>query len=128
MGSANLHRADSSENYVSRDPFFECGDVPDFFVSDLHGTEVCFRKFLNAVDAYHPDALVYGGPFGQLESLDAVEAFAVKSVNFSELKPAKHPNAFNGLDYDSKLEILLPRSRKRVRGRGSAKPGRMRKS
>jgi len=32
-----------------------------FFVSDLHGSEVCFRKFLNSVDAYHPDALVYGG-------------------------------------------------------------------
>ena len=32
-----------------------------FFVSDLHGSEVCFRKFLNAADAYHPDALVYGG-------------------------------------------------------------------
>ena len=32
-----------------------------FFVSDLHGSEVCFRKFLNSVDAYHPDLLVYGG-------------------------------------------------------------------
>src|SRR5439155_298364 len=31
------------------------------FVSDLHGSEVCFRKFLNSVDAYHPDLLVYGG-------------------------------------------------------------------
>ena len=32
-----------------------------FFVSDLHGSETCFRKFLNSVDAYHPDLLVYGG-------------------------------------------------------------------
>ncbi len=32
-----------------------------FFVSDLHGSEVCFRKFLNAVGAYGPDLLVYGG-------------------------------------------------------------------
>ena len=32
-----------------------------FFVTDLHGSEVCFRKFLNSVDAYHPDLLVYGG-------------------------------------------------------------------
>jgi Icc-related predicted phosphoesterase len=31
------------------------------FVSDLHGSEVCFRKFLNAVPVYHPDLLVYGG-------------------------------------------------------------------
>jgi Icc-related predicted phosphoesterase len=32
-----------------------------FFVSDLHGSEVCLRKFVNSVDAYHPDLLVYGG-------------------------------------------------------------------
>ncbi len=32
-----------------------------FFVSDLHGSEVCFRKFINSADAYHPDLLIYGG-------------------------------------------------------------------
>jgi len=32
-----------------------------FFVSDLHGSEVCFRKFLNAVPVHRPDLLVYGG-------------------------------------------------------------------
>ncbi len=31
------------------------------FVSDLHGSEVCFRKFLNSTAVYHPDVLVYGG-------------------------------------------------------------------
>ncbi len=31
------------------------------FVSDLHGSEVCFRKFLNSVPVYRPDLLVYGG-------------------------------------------------------------------
>src|SRR5437762_5718507 len=31
-----------------------------FFVSDLHGSEVCFRKFLSSVSAYQPDRLVYG--------------------------------------------------------------------
>lgn len=31
------------------------------FVSDLHGSEVCFRKFLNSTAVYHPDLLVYGG-------------------------------------------------------------------
>ena len=31
------------------------------FVSDLHGSEVCFRKFLNSTDVYHPDLLIYGG-------------------------------------------------------------------
>ncbi len=32
-----------------------------FFVSDLHGSEVCFRKFLNSASVYKPDLLIYGG-------------------------------------------------------------------
>ena len=32
-----------------------------FFVSDLHGSEVCFRKFLNSAPVYKPDLLIYGG-------------------------------------------------------------------
>ena len=31
------------------------------FVSDLHGSEVCFRKFLNSTAVYEPDLLIYGG-------------------------------------------------------------------
>src|SRR5947208_15141994 len=37
------------------------GSYRIFFVSDLHGSEVCFRKFINSADAYHPDLLIYGG-------------------------------------------------------------------
>jgi Icc-related predicted phosphoesterase len=32
-----------------------------YFASDLHGSEVCFRKFLNSVSVYRPDLLIYGG-------------------------------------------------------------------
>lgn len=32
-----------------------------FFATDLHGSEVCWRKFLNAADYYEADALVLGG-------------------------------------------------------------------
>jgi len=47
---------------MARDPTSPVvGTYRIFFVSDLHGSEVCFRKFLNSIDAYHPDALVYGG-------------------------------------------------------------------
>jgi predicted amidohydrolase len=60
-------------------------------------------------------------PFGQLESLDGEEAVAVKSVDFSQLKPAKRPNSFNDLDHDSKLEILPPRLRKRAHGRAESR-------
>jgi uncharacterized protein len=37
------------------------GDTRVFFVSDLHGSEVCFRKFLNAAKAYRADVLIAGG-------------------------------------------------------------------
>jgi uncharacterized protein len=42
-------------------PRIAVGKFRIFFVSDLHGSEVCFRKFLNAVPVYEPDLLVYGG-------------------------------------------------------------------
>lgn len=32
-----------------------------YFASDLHGSEKCFRKFLNAASAYEADAMVLGG-------------------------------------------------------------------
>jgi uncharacterized protein len=32
-----------------------------FFVSDLHGSERCFRKLVNAAKAYKPDYLICGG-------------------------------------------------------------------
>jgi Icc-related predicted phosphoesterase len=37
------------------------GKVVIFFASDLHGSNVCFRKFLNAVDFYGANVLVMGG-------------------------------------------------------------------
>lgn len=32
-----------------------------FFVSDIHGSEVCFKKFINAVRFYDVDVLILGG-------------------------------------------------------------------
>lgn len=32
-----------------------------FFATDVHGSERCFRKFLNAADAYEADVLLLGG-------------------------------------------------------------------
>lgn len=36
-------------------------DLKIFFASDIHGSEVCFRKFLNAARAYQVDSLIMGG-------------------------------------------------------------------
>ncbi len=32
-----------------------------YFVSDLHGSSVCFRKFINATKVYEPNVLILGG-------------------------------------------------------------------
>jgi Icc-related predicted phosphoesterase len=32
-----------------------------FFATDLHGSEICWRKFLNAAKFYHADVLICGG-------------------------------------------------------------------
>ncbi|SRR5579875_646183 len=34
-----------------------------FFATDIHGSEVCFRKFLAAAKVYEPDVLLLGGDF-----------------------------------------------------------------
>lgn len=36
-------------------------DLTLFFATDIHGSETCWRKFLNAAKAYHVDVLVMGG-------------------------------------------------------------------
>jgi uncharacterized protein len=37
------------------------GAVTIFFATDVHGSETCFRKFVNAYFVYHADVLILGG-------------------------------------------------------------------
>lgn len=32
-----------------------------FFCSDIHGSDVCFKKFVNAAEAYKADVLIVAG-------------------------------------------------------------------
>jgi Icc-related predicted phosphoesterase len=43
-----------------------------FFATDVHGSEMCFRKFLNAGAAYQPDVMVLGGDIAG-KAIQAVE-------------------------------------------------------
>src|SRR6266542_6866312 len=36
-------------------------DLRVFFASDIHGSEVCFKKFINAGKFYEADVLILGG-------------------------------------------------------------------
>jgi uncharacterized protein len=52
-----------------------------FFATDLHGSEVCFRKFLAAAKVYEPDVLMLGGDFagkGLLPVLRRGEAWSAR--------------------------------------------------
>ncbi len=51
----------------------EAGATTMFFASDLHGSEVCFRKFLNAAQFYAADILVLGGDIAGKLVLPIVE-------------------------------------------------------
>jgi len=48
------------------------GEVKMFFASDLHGSNVCFKKFVNSAKFYGVDVLVLGGDVlsAQAELLD----------------------------------------------------------
>jgi uncharacterized protein len=43
-----------------------------FFATDVHGSEMCFRKFLNAGQVYRPDVMVLGGDIAG-KAVQAVE-------------------------------------------------------
>lgn len=38
-----------------------CGKVRIFFCSDVHGSTICFKKFINAASFYKADVLILGG-------------------------------------------------------------------
>src|SRR6478672_5640480 len=39
----------------------ECGSVRVFFATDIHGSETCWRKFLNSGTHYKADVMILGG-------------------------------------------------------------------
>ena len=45
-----------------------------FFASDLHGSEICFRKFVNAAAFYKADVLLLGGDISGKIVVPLVEA------------------------------------------------------
>lgn len=50
------------------------GTTTLFFASDLHGSEICFKKFVNAASFYKADVLVLGGDISGKIVIPIVEA------------------------------------------------------
>ncbi len=60
-----------------------------FFATDVHGSEMCFRKFLNAGVAYKPDVMVLGGD---------IAGKAVQAIE--DLGSGRFTTTFRGHRYD----------------------------
>jgi uncharacterized protein len=60
-----------------------------YFATDIHGSEQCFRKFLNAGAAYGPDVMVLGGD---------VAGKAIQAID--DLGGGRHRTVFRGTVHD----------------------------
>src|SRR5689334_14842021 len=62
-----------------------------FFCTDLHGSDVCFKKFINAADFYGTQILIMGGdvtgkmvvPIAEQSSGAYLTSFAGENLEFS---------------------------------------------
>src|SRR5438067_5693361 len=87
-----------------------------YFVSDLHGSSLCFRKFINAAPIYGADVLVLGADL------------AGKAIQQIVKKPGgRWATRFTGTDYDVGDEQELARLEKLIDDHGyypyRAEPG-----
>jgi uncharacterized protein len=71
-----------------------------FFTTDIHGSERCYRKFLNAAKAYKVDALVLGGDITGKIVVPLVEEDdgRVTADVFGVIREAKTPEAVDELE------------------------------
>ena len=69
-----------------------------FFATDVHGSEMCFRKFLNAGTVYKPDVMVLGGD---------IAGKAVQALE--DLGAGRYSTTFRGHRYEIEDEQELAR-------------------
>ncbi len=68
-----------------------------YFATDVHGSEKCFRKFLNAGAAYRPDVMILGGDIAG-KAIQAIE----------QLGPDRYTTTFRGHRYEVDAGSELP--------------------
>jgi Icc-related predicted phosphoesterase len=74
--------------------------VKIFFTTDIHGSERCFRKFLNAAKAYRVEALVLGGDITGKMVVPLVEEpdGRVTADVFGQIREARGPSEVDELE------------------------------
>src|SRR3954469_7122149 len=69
-----------------------------YFATDIHGSEACFRKFVNAGGVYRPDVMVLGGD---------VAGKAIQALH--DLGGGRYTTTFRGHRYDIETAEELAR-------------------
>ena len=73
-----------------------------FFCTDLHGSEICFRKFLHAGDAYEAGVVIMGG--------DCTGKMIIPVVGSDEDSVADRPNPGGPDAHHNHSARLVPRT------------------
>jgi len=74
-----------------------------FYASDIHGSDLCFRKFLGAARAFQADALVLGGDLTGKILVPVVKAGSRYTV-YSQTPPLEDVDASTLIEVRKKLE------------------------
>lgn len=74
-----------------------------FFASDIHGSEICFKKFINAAEFYKAQAIILGG--------DITGKFIIPIFDVGGRYQAKFANEEYRLDNENELERFMQKVR-----------------
>src|SRR5438552_3790582 len=95
-----------------------------FYATDLHGSEVCWRKFLNAAKFYDADVLICGGDMTGKAMIPLGEPDAVAHLSGGARRGADQADGTHAPGYqgDEPRDLQLPPAPVRHLPRRSAGP------
>ena len=75
------------------------GETRIFFCADIHGSERCFRKWLNAARSYRCDALIFGGDLAGkiLQPIVAVSSGRHETEMYGQRLVAESPSELQAI-------------------------------
>ncbi|MCW6167027.1 MAG: hypothetical protein LVQ64_01075 [Thermoplasmatales archaeon] len=95
-----------------------------FFVADLHGSAVCFRKFVNAARIYRADVLLVGGDIAAKTMTPVFSDGTEWTVAADgEMRTARNPEELARLEASLRDSAPSSRWRSTTFGGGSRGPG-----
>src|SRR5260370_15763583 len=104
-----LHEA-SRGRIRARDSQSPGGEVMPkiFFATDLHGSEMCWRKFLNAAKFYDADVLICGGDMTGKAMIPIVEGNGHYTVTIAADRRVVRAEQVRGIEKQIRRRCYLP--------------------